>query len=289
MKINKLTGFKAAVVITIDDVHPEKGCGKEFDTGPLKLLKDLEKEFGVKSLLFTTANWMYKPQIFYQIHRFQKYASKVIPLNIRKWEEGTFRLDKFKSWAESIGKKFEVGIHGLYHLQNSYPFGAEFMNLDSDKILQRIIEIEKIFKISVPNYTNIFRPPGWQVNDDFIEAVRKKYFLAASVDTTGLSGKANAAGILNVPQFYPHYYKDVLNITANCDIKTCTTKRIDEIVRSNGLVVLHGHITNNYHGEKLHNGVEASYENLKNLLIHLKNRYGEQIWYTTFSELHKKL
>lgn len=281
--------YKAAVMIDIDDVHPENSkngydSSGDMDNGVFNYLNRLVKEFSIKITLFVTPNWNYKPFKY-----FLYFA--------RTWND-RFRIDEHPEWCNWLREKiktgnFDVGIHGYSHYQLMYPFQCEFKNLDKEKSFERLRKSEELFEKSKIPFVKIFRPPGWFISNEALDTLSaQKYILAASADAITPPSPVSICRItgLRGSLIYPHFINNVINITANCDIKRTRLERIERIIKYNGLVVLHGHIEEEYRGIKNRNGVdEKSYDNLRKIFGFLKNRYGRKITYLGARDLYNLL
>jgi len=262
---------KNSILIDIDDVHPETSsmgtdCSGDMDQGVFKYLNKLVDEFPeIKITLFVVPDWLYKPQLL---------PFKVLPIYLKKWNH-EFQIDKHKEWCNWLREKvksgkFEVGVHGLHHFQGKRPFSAEFQNLSYGECEKRISQAEKLLeKCDIP-FVKAFRPPGW-IGSKFLMSVlqKRKYLVTGSVGTQDeISDDSTTSGPgLKTNLLYLEKLNGIYNVPVNCDIKKSNFERIEQIIRLNGLVVLHGHIENDYHGEKIYNGVDKeSYDNLKNIL-----------------------
>lgn len=275
---------KPAVMITIDDIHPEStdgvDCSGDMDNGNFRYLTKLVENFPeIKITLFVTPNWNYKP-------------ISIFPHLAISWLN-KFRIDKHKEWCNWLREKtktknFEIGMHGYTHYQLSYPFQTEFKRLSEREAINRINKSEGLFKKMKLPFIKLFRPPGWLISEESVFALsRKGYFLSASGDTTTSPSPKAVCRITGKGHLiYPHLINDIINITANCDIKRTRLNRIERILKYNGLVILHGHIEDNYHGMYNGNGVnKESYNNLKKIFSFLKKKYSKKINYVGAQDL----
>lgn len=266
----------------IDDARPEEICEK-----PLKLLQDFKQSYPhVKITLFVTPDWVHKPQKklldldFLGILKFfMKYDH---------WPEGTFRIDKHKEWINEL-KDFEIGDHGLNHLQKRRPVSAEFEQLNYEQCVDKLKRIMEIFG-NVGIRPEGFAPPGWGVNVNLIKALADFEFkyIAGSIDNSVVVGKnslSNQAGIKNVSAFFPTNLGKVVNVPRNWDIHKSDVKRAEDIIRVGGVLGLHGHVMDDYMQQKIGNGITE--ENLKNVekLLDFVEKNSPEVEYKTFSEL----
>jgi len=268
------------MLIGIDDIHPERAidgtdCGGDPDKGVLKYLDSLT-EFGTITL-FVTPNWRYLP-----LSLPSKGLMRLgFRLQNKGWPEDKWRLDMHPEWCSWLREKvkegrFELGLHGLYHASNSWPPAAEFKALDENESLHRIEEAERIFSRARLPLSRVFRPPGWGIGEGLLKALLKRnYAISGSVGILSPLAEASIckeAGLTGAKAFYPERIRGVLNIPVNCSIRTSHEDRVREIVGMGGIAVLHGHAENDYHGERIGNGVITAYQNLHSLLAKAKVR-----------------
>ncbi len=288
--LKSIRPHKAAVMIDIDDVHPEGSgygddCSGDMDGGAFGYLSKIAEEFPhVKITLFVTPNWNHRPL-------------RIFPRLAVEWGD-RFRIDKHPEWCGWLRGKvssgsFDVAVHGYSHYQLAYPFQSEFKNLEKREAVERLKMSEELLNKAKIPFIKVFRPPGWHLSKESWKALSaRKYVVAASADMvtppspvsicrfTGPKGKL----------LYPHKINGIWNITANCDIKRTRAERLERIVKYNGLAVIHGHIQDRYRGIAIRNGVDwKSYENLRKILLFLKNRYGRKILYLGASDIYRKL
>lgn len=284
----------AALSLDIDDVYPESDKegldhSGDMDYGKFNYVSSLSQKLGLKYTLFVTPDWLQR-----------YYKSKLLRLMVKilrrpeNYSLGKFRIDneKYAKWRKWLMEKistnrFEVAIHGLYHfnLHSKYK-SQEFIGLSESECYKRLDLAEKIFEKARVPYVRGFRPPGWGISKELLEALRKKgyLFLAGSADTKtpiSSSAKSRGAGLKGVSLIYPDHYGNYpfLTLTANCDHKSL--KRALEIARLGGLILIHTHIAPT--------GVSAVseeyYKGIFNLLTSLKSRYDGNIWCATLGEV----
>jgi len=122
------------VTVSIDDVNPVSGWGREGDI-QMSYLEELNREFGVKFTLFIPSNWHNEAPI-----------------------------SKHKDWIDWLKSKsyLELAAHGHFHQCETQGIGqCEFLELNTEKKAKdRIISMLNEWK-SV-NHTPVgWRNPGW--------------------------------------------------------------------------------------------------------------------------------
>lgn len=138
--MNKLT-----ITISIDDTHPEQNWGCEGDQS-VEYLKELNKEFGCKFILFTPSNYHNK-----------------------------FPLSQYKDWINYWLQYdwIELAAHGHYHKRTVIDPGCrecEFIELDYNQAKNRLQE--SLNEWNQTGYKPIgWRMPGWLATQGSFDAV----------------------------------------------------------------------------------------------------------------------
>lgn len=303
--------YVSALIVGVDDVHPETSkdgcdCGGDLTNGALGLLVEiLESHPRLKINLFVTPDWMFKPQskVFRYLQRHckrQGFLDKFLGrLFLRTWPKNRFKInkDEFREWVSFVRHyvtegRVRVGIHGLYHFQPYIRHAAEFLYLSYAECRKRLKIAEEIFKNTKIPIEKGFAPPGWGVTDDLINALEAEDFIyiagdadfKTNVDHRSLSENA---GLQGVQLFFPTLIKGrLVNVPRNWDIGFSPLERARAICRIGGLISVHSHIEDSYHGDHLGNGITVgNIERLSRLLQEMEEKYPGKIWYTSFGEV----
>jgi len=304
-------GYRSALVIGIDDVHPESSaegcdCGGDLEGGVLSLLTDfLERHPQVKITLFVTPDWLYLPQptgfrfIQRRFSRGSLVDSLLIKLFQRRWPDGRFRIDQeqYRKWCAFIKRKvsdgkLSIGIHGLQHFQTYVRYSAEFLYPNTDECRQKLRTAKTLFNGANLPYTMGFAPPGWGITNSLIDALVSESFnyIAGCADAdspVSPAGLCKGAGIQGLPIYFPSVIKDKLvNVPRNWDLGKSSVERAEQIVKIGGLIGVHGHIADVYHGNKLENGVtQKNVQHLDELLHFLEENHPNKVWFTAFNDV----
>lgn len=303
--------YVSAFTIGIDDIHPECSengcdCGGDLEEGALRLLVNLlESHPQIKVTLFITPDWIFKPQRL-GIRFIQRHISRgglfdrILTERLqRTWSHGQFRIDdkRYEGWRAFLkgmasSGKFNLAFHGLHHFQSYVRYPCEFLHADSDKCRLKLRTAKELFDKTGLPYTMGFAPPGWGVTENLIDALVKENFnyIAGCADAESpVSPKTlcNGAGIKGVPLYFPSIIKGkLMNIPRNWDLEGSSIERAKQIIEIGGLIGVHGHIADNYHGNKIGNGVTPeNVKHLDELICFLEQNYPNKIWFTTFNDL----
>jgi len=140
---------KLTITVSIDDTHPEQNWGCEGDQS-VEYLKELNKEFGCKFILFTPSNYH------------EKYP-----------------LSKHKDWIQYWLQYdwIELAAHGHYHKRIVVDPGCrecEFIELDYNQAKDRLNEC--LHEWNSSGYSPIgWRMPGWLATQGSFDAVSELF------------------------------------------------------------------------------------------------------------------
>ncbi len=306
----------ASLIIGIDDVHPESSiigsdCGGDLEKGVLGLLlKFVENNPEVKVTLFVTPNWQFLPQIR-GLARIQLLLEKIGAkhvavwmgkLLVKKWPDDYYRLDKdlYKVWCDFINDlvktgNFEIGIHGLTHFNLLIRHSAEFYNLSKENCIKKLESAEMIMSNAGLIFVKGFSPPGWGINQNLLNAllVRDYLYCASSIDiqTPVFPGAlCRGSGLQEILLYQPTILrrgqKRIALIPRNFDIARSDFSRALKIASLDGVISIHAHIENEYHGILLGNGINLkNLHRLEKLIKILKEEKRMNINFVTFGEL----
>lgn len=293
-------GFKAAICLSIDDIHPAKStnyyeAGGDLDEGVLGKLKWLmNRHPNLKITLFTTADWR---EIYSTPTR--RILSKIPMLRDRfyltkRLKEGTMALTNHPEFVNYINSepRFEVAFHGLSHTHKGLKITVEFQNQTEEKMSFIIEEMMSIFTESKINHVVGICPPGWNAPGNLIkQLVNYNFLFIASardiVTNITPSAKTNMSGMRNVSLIYPEKIMDgsLIHFTTNFQA-TSTADRAFEIIEHSGLLAIKAHAIKNAMGFYALDGIDQLYMNYLDQLFETINRkYGDSIWWTSFGEI----
>lgn len=306
-------GFKAALAIGIDDAHPESSldgsdCGGDLDAGALGLLRNfLEKYSNLKATLFVTPCHIFLPQIMgvERLHSIIRVSLRrkgreidniCHRFLIKKIDAPKFDIDRnvfFSRYLRSLtaAGQIKVGIHGCFHFHSIPPYASEFRYLDEKEASRRIkLAIYKMTIANVP-FVKGFSPPGWGVNKTLLKVLDNEEFsyIAGSADfSTPITRNSNSmeAGLKNISLVFPSLVTSrLVNVPRNWTLHN-NLKRALKILDLGGLLSIHMHVENEYHGSFLGNGITAkNVSKLERLIDIIISEYGKSIWFSTFDEV----
>jgi peptidoglycan/xylan/chitin deacetylase (PgdA/CDA1 family) len=303
----------SAIVIGIDDVHPESSkdgsdCGGDLDKGALGRLENfLQSYTKVKVTLFVTPCHIFLPQLPF-IERFHKIVRAIFGnlsdqifhrFFIKTFEPTKYDIEKseaFNLYLKSLVRKkqIEIGVHGCFHFNNIPPYSAEFKYLNKTETHKRVkIACKKLAKTGIP-FVKGFAPPGWGVSRALLEVLAEEGFIyiAGSADFKSpiyLKAISNEAGIKGVSLIFPtRIYSNLINIPRNWTPHRNDLERGLRIVQLGGLLSVHMHVENDYHGVSLKNGLtEQNLKKLGKLIDAIEDTFGDSVDFLTFSEVIK--
>ncbi len=298
-------GKKAAVCFTIDDLHPARKSVDGYDAGG-----DLDKgAFGhvdwllnrhpnLIVTLFTTADWREKSPF-----PTRKTLAK-IPV-VRDWfyladilEKGTMSLERFPDFVNYYNehKQVEIGFHGLHHCHKGIKIPVEFQDESYEYCNREIAKMVAIFKKSGIKFENGFTPPAWNASDNLVKALINNgiLYLASARDLNTpiiIDAKNAMSGLQGVSIVYPEYIaaNKMIHFPSNFQV-TSNYDRAKSIIDCGGIVSIKAHIIKNMYGHEALDGVDMKYmQFLDTIISKIKDDYGEAIWWTSMSEITKKI
>jgi hypothetical protein len=293
-------GKKAAIIFSMDDVHPGKStdpyeAGGDLEKGALGLVENLMNRHPELNLtIFLTADWrMINPfptrKLLSKIPvlRDYVYLADVLP-------KGTMQLRKHIGFVQYLKQlpNTDIAFHGLHHVHKGLKTNLEFQEQTREAFQGILSEIEAEFLACGLKYTKGLCPPNWLAPEALVQAMVDFEFnyLASARDLfTPISpgAKANMSGLKGVSLIYPQKIMDnnLIHIPANFN----ATRNIDraiEIIENKGVLSIKAHIAKSLAGHILYDGVDEVYMNyLDTLLRVLKNKYGDQLWFPSLNEL----
>lgn len=126
-----------SVVISVDDIRPEPGCGLELESGPVGMLRNLHSEFGCKFTLFMPTNYY-----------------------------GRADLRDHREWFRTLIATgiFEVACHGHHHWNLVEGRGdMEYSTESLEEIRGSIARSLEVFQ-ALGYCPEGAKPPGWGYN-----------------------------------------------------------------------------------------------------------------------------
>ena len=296
---------KAAVVFTIDDLHPARLIKHGYDAGGdiengvfSKVDWLLNRHPQLKVTLFATADWREMSpfatnKLLSKIPFFRDffYLTKIYP-------KGTFQLDKFQEFVNFYNnhKQVEIALHGLHHIHKGLNIPVEFQNQSQDICNKMIREMLSIFDQSHINYVAGFTPPAWNAPENLMKALLENNikFLASARDIlTPISKNAvsNMSGRKNVSILYPEFIENgkMIHFPSNFQA-TNDFNRAFDIIENNGILSVKAHIMKNYYGHVALDGVDEKYmQYLDQLFCEIENKYNDAILWTTMGEITESI
>jgi hypothetical protein len=297
-------GKKAAVCLTIDDVHPGKStdayeAGGDLGKGSLGHLEWLlERHPKLKATLFVTADWReISPRPTKKLLagipfiRDKFYLTEILP-------KGTMRLINHPAFVRYLRNlpRTEIAFHGLHHVHRGKQIPVEFQDQTIAECQDILTEMVKIFlEVNLP-FVQGMNPPGWNLPDNLalgMIATGLKFAASARDIQTPIAkfAKTNMTGLKGVSLIYPEliFNGKLIHFTSNFQA-TNHIERAIEIIENGGLLAIKVHIVKNAMGHIALDGLDESYRNyLDSIFNKLENLYGDSLWWTSMGEITKYL
>ncbi len=290
-------GKTAAICFTIDDIHPGTSddpyeAGGDCENGALGHLLWLQRRHPeLKVTLFTTADWR-------QMSPFPTRPVRHLPwlrdffFNTPVHPVGTMRLDRHPRFVHFLGgmKNVEIAFHGLHHVHKGLRVGVEFQDEPVPVHLAKLEAMEAIFRASGLEYVRGIAPPTWNATPTFLGALEQFGidFLASSRDLfTPISSEARCrmSGLEGTSLIHPCRVGQLLHLSTNFQA-TCPPERAMEVLEAGGILAIKAHIVKTAFGHVSLDALDGVYCNYLDLLFdRIKERFGDQIWWTSMNEV----
>jgi hypothetical protein len=293
-------GKRAAICLTIDDIHPGRStdayeAGGDLGRGALGHVEWLLRRHPrLRVTLFTTADWreispLPTRRLLQRIPllRDQFYLARVLP-------KGTMRLDRHPEFVRYLRglPRTEIGLHGLYHVHKGPKIPLEFQNQSYGECRAMLEEMVAIFRRAGIDFTLGMTPPGWNVTRNLIDAMADTglRFVASARDVrTAISPEAvnGMSGLPEVSIIYPQFVGDgrLLHLPTNFQA-TSEIDRAHDVIRHGGLLSIKAHIIKRIFDYVALDGLDELYRNyLDVLLSRLEDQYGDELWWTSMGEV----
>lgn len=291
-------GKTAAVVFTIDDIHPgtskdEYEAGGDLAEGQLRfLLRLLEAHPQLRATLFTTADWRARqPSV-------ARPGLMRIPLLGRLWcslntlPAGTMRLDRFPEFVAFLKRlpRVEIGLHGLTHTRRTHPSHVEYLTADERECRASIAAILEIFARADLPFVPGMSPPGWHLSAALSAAMcaADLTFVGAARDliTPIARGAVNGmSGLPGVSLIEPEWiHGGLLNFTTNYQA-TSNVDRARAIIDHGGLLAIKAHVVKKAGRYIALDGLDDAYCDQLHALFAELETLGAELWWTSMGEI----
>jgi hypothetical protein len=296
-------GKRAAVVWTIDDVHPGRSsdayeAGGDLGQGVLGHVEWLlERHPNLHVTLFTTADWR---QLRAQpsrrlVGRVPLLRDRVFLTPIRP--KGSMALDRHPEFVAYLRglPRTEVALHGLHHVHPGLRVPVEFQDQSPETCQAMLLEALEVFDRAGLDVVRGMTPPGWNLPPGLAAAMTRLEFLyvasARDVLTPVTPGAVTAmSGLRGASLIQPQRIEGgrLLHFTTNFQA-TNDLDRALQIVEQGGLLAVKAHIVKTAFGHVQLDGLDALYRNYLDLLFKtLEERYGDELWWTSMGEIARQ-
>lgn len=292
-------GKRAAVVFTIDDVHPASSQAHGYDAGGDgengvlgHLAWLLERHPALHTTLFVPADWRETSPFptrellsHIPVLRHRLYQT-------RRLSKGTMRLDRHPRFLETLRSlpRTDIALHGLHHVGPGASVTAEFSTRNRRRCRGALQAAISIFRQSELPLAAGLCPPGWIASGALQAAmadVGLRYLASARDVITPVAPDAKTAmsGLCGVPLVQPTTVAGgkLVHLTSNFSANNAI-ERAFEIVEANGLLAVKAHILKRYHGHLAVDGLDLEYRDyLHHVFSQLHRKYGESLWWTSMN------
>ena len=294
-------GKKAAVCLTLDDVHPGTGrdpyeAGGDLGAGVLGRLEWLlERHPALQATLFVTPDWRLIspwPTRHRRLLRLPWLGRRL--QGARLHPKGRMRLDRHPGFVRYLQQlpRTEVAVHGLHHATTGERMTEEFHQRSVEDCRRMLAAAIETFRRAGLRTVSGLAPPRWYLSRDLVRALVDQgfTFAAASRDvrTPIAYGACNAmSGLLGASLLRPQLLANgrLVHLTTNFQA-TSPIDRALAIVDHGGLLSIKAHAVKNVFGHIMADGLDDLYRNYLDVVLRrLEDRYGDDLWWTSMSEI----
>lgn len=294
---------RAAVCLTIDDVHPGRStdlyeAGGDLERGALRhLVRLLERHPQLRATLFVTADWRQTtPVPTRKGLAGMPGLRNLLPLAPRL-RKGTMRLDRHPEFVRFIAglPRTELALHGLHHFRNGPRVPVEFAGRSRSRCRADLGAAIAIFEKAGLRLSPGLCPPGWDAPPTLLDGMADVGlgFVASARDiVTPVSPDARTgmSGLVGVPLLWPSWVpgRPILHIPTNFQA-TSAVERAFAILEHGGLLSIKAHIVKRTPGWVGLDGLDEEYrDKLDDLFASLDQRYGDTIDWTSMGEIYAR-
>jgi hypothetical protein len=293
-------GKSAAVVFSVDDIHPGSSAdpyeaGGDLQDGALgRLAEFMGHHPDLKASLCVTPDWRLNslvPDTRVMRHvpglRNHVHWTRLHP-------KGHFRLDKFPSLVRYLNglERCEVVLHGLHHAHRGPRLAVEFQDQSEAECARIVRRGMEIFDTAGIRCSRGFAPPAWNAPPPLIAALGRlgfDYLLSARDVNTAISEDALTAmsGLSGVSLIYPQRIgaHGIVHLSTNFQA-TSPLDRAFQIIELGGLLHIKAHIFKSGGGHIMQDGIDALYLNYLDAVLRiLQQRFGGALWWAHLSEV----
>lgn len=291
-------GRRAAVVFSVDDVHPAGTVpGGDADVarralGVVARLQERHPRLAVT--FFTTPDWRSAspdpaPGFAARLPLTGQFAWHVPVL-----PAGTYRLSNHPAFCATLRAwpRGDVALHGLHHVRRGPRPLVECDGLGEAACRALIVRGRRLLDEAGVPYAPGFAPPGWSAPAPLLRALARagmSFFGSARDLDTPVSADARAAGsgLLGVPLFSPELLPGtgLVHVPVNFQA-TSAVERARAVAAAGGLLSIKAHLLSGLGSYRAHDGLTDAYgAHLDRVLSDLEDAHGDALWWPTLSEL----
>ncbi len=296
-------GYRGAVCLAIDDVHPGTSAdpyeaGGDLGAGVFRHVEWLlARHPQLRITLFVTPDWRVISPVLTRrvLARLPLLRDRMYLAPTRR--AGAMRLDRAPGFVRYLDglPRTEIGLHGLHHLSRGPAMTREFEGRSQAECVALIREAMAIFTAAgLPTLPGL-QPPGWVLSPALAAAMSELglRFVASARDirtpiTHG--ARTSMSGIRGTALFEPEWLRPagggpLIHFTSNFQA-TSSPDRAVRIIEHGGLLAIKAHITKDLVGYRMADGLDEQYRDYLDRLLHtLEDRYGASLWWTSLGEM----
>ena len=291
-------GARAAVCLSVDDVHPAgtvPGGEPDLARRALDVVAWLqERHPRLAVTFFTTPDWRStspapEPGLLRRtpILRNFVYQARVLPADTCRLSRHPAFCATLRSWPRS-----EIALHGLHHVRRGPRPVAEFEGLGPAACRALLVRAMSLFDEAALPCVRGLCPPGWSAPPALLRAMDETgmAFLASARDLespVSPDGVARGSGLAGVPLFQPARIPGtrLVHVPTNFQA-TSSLDRARAIVEAGGVLSIKAHLLQGLGRYRALDGLTEDYAaHNHRVLSTLEDEHGDAIWWPPLSAI----
>jgi Uncharacterized protein conserved in bacteria (DUF2334) len=292
-------GKTAAVVMSVDDVHPATSAddyeaGGDLNAGALGRLAQLQQRHPqLRATLSVTPDWRLRSLTPDAPLRKIPWLAKHLYW-ARRQRPGRFRVDRHPRFVEYLNglQHCEVIQHGLTHTHRGPRFAVEFQDQSVERCGALVRRGREIFNAAGLKFARGFAPPAWNCPSALIaslELLGFDFLISARDIVSDVTRDAvtSMSGMPGVSLLYPQAVGQhgIVHLSTNFQA-TSSIDRALKILALNGVLHIKAHIFKSGGGHTMQDGLDQRYcAFLEAVFAEIKSNFGESVWWAHISEV----
>jgi hypothetical protein len=291
-------GKRAAVCLSVDDVHPASDVG-QLDGGRARRALDhvrwlADRHPSLRTTLFVTPDWRSMTAYPQRSWWTTVPAVGTFAYHLPVLPPRTMRLERFPEFCEYLRTwtGVEMALHGLHHVTRGPQPLLEYDQPSVRRCRTLLTEgLARMDEAALPTTRGVC-PPGWVASSAMLQAMGECDFRfiasARDLDTPiADSAKTAGSGLRGMRLIHPQLVPGtrLVHLPTNFQA-TSSRERAIEIVRAGGLLSIKAHLLDSFGSYVALDGLTVGYRtHLDDVLRAVEDECGDALWWPLMSEV----